>query len=543
MATCPSCGSPASETHTFCALCGAPIRAPRPAGTLAPPDVAVAAPVLPGHEAPPDEAASTPAPDLAQANVALRAADAGLASVGDRMLAVVLDTLVFFAFFWTAGMWLAPHFGGVTPQGFSLEGMPALVTIALSIVPFFVYYVCLEWWFATTLGKVVVGARIVGADGGGMDFRRSLIRNLFRLIDGLGVYVVAAFALLLTKRRQRLGDLAAGTVVVRHDYPALVRAAVLLVLLVVPVATVVGAWWLWGRQAQGTTTTVNTTTATGSTSSTGQGTAAGGSGASSSSGGGPLGDVSDGPFLVTGLRLAAGEHGPDRPNAVFKPGEAPTLLFQITGFATQGAQGGRVRLSIQGRDGEGVPLNEPTVREFAAPANAASLRSWANLTLPEYVVAGAYRLEVTLEDLVGSHKVLISTPFSVEGRPFRPSPTLALRELRLTEGEDGPARGDAVFGVGGTVWMAFEVVGFKAGADKRVHVQEHMIVTSSSGARLIDGDVLDLNDVFFYVPKRLPMANHISLAQMPPGDYAATLSMTDVEGGQRCEETIRFTIR
>jgi uncharacterized RDD family membrane protein YckC len=530
MATCPSCGSPASETHAFCALCGAPIPAPRPAG-------------LPGDEAPPDDAATTPAPEPVQANLGPPAADAGFASLGDRMLAVVLDTLVFFAFFWIAGMWLAPRFGGQTPQGFSLEGMPALITIALSIVPFFVYYLCLEWWFGTTLGKVVAGARVVGADGGGMDFRRSLIRNLLRLIDGLGVYVVAAFAVLLTKRRQRLGDLAAGTVVVRHDYPALVRAAVLLVLLVLPVAAAVGAWRLWGGQVQGTTTSVTTTTATGSTSSTGGDTPTGGAGASSSPVALTLGDVSDGTFLVTGLRLAAGEQGPDRPNGVFKPGEAPTLLFQIKGFATQGTQGGRVRLSIQGRDGEGVPVNEPTVREFDAPANAESLRSWANLTLPEYVVAGTYRLEVTLEDLVGNHKVVISTPFTVEGTPFRPSPTLALRELRLTEGDDGPARGDAVFGVGGTVWMAFEVVGFKAGADKRVHLQEHMTVTSASGAKLIDGDVLDLNDVFFYVPKRLPMTNHISLGRMPPGDHTATLSMIDVVGGQRCEEQVRFTIR
>jgi len=101
---------------------------------------------------------------------------------------------------------IVQRFGGLTAEGFSLEGWPALLVIRVSALVFLAYYVCLEWWFGATLGKFVAGAWITGVDGGRIDFRRSLIRNLLRVIDALPLNLVAAILVLSTKR-QRLGDI------------------------------------------------------------------------------------------------------------------------------------------------------------------------------------------------------------------------------------------------------------------------------------------------------------------------------------------------
>jgi uncharacterized RDD family membrane protein YckC len=68
-----------------------------------------------------------------------------------------------------------------------------------------------------TPGKRALRTRVLLDDGGAVGLRASAVRNLLRLIEGpLLLYVPATISILLTRRNQRLGDLAAGTVVARE---------------------------------------------------------------------------------------------------------------------------------------------------------------------------------------------------------------------------------------------------------------------------------------------------------------------------------------
>ena len=72
-----------------------------------------------------------------------------------------------------------------------------------------------------SIGKAAIGLRVVGEDGFPLTRRSSLVRNLLRAVDILpGSYVVGLIAILVSARAQRLGDLAAGTLVVRLDRAA-----------------------------------------------------------------------------------------------------------------------------------------------------------------------------------------------------------------------------------------------------------------------------------------------------------------------------------
>jgi uncharacterized RDD family membrane protein YckC len=84
------------------------------------------------------------------------------------------------------------------------------------------YYFALELLTGQTLGKKVMGLRVAQADGSPPELRQVAMRTVLRLVDGLGVYLVGLIAMLATgQRRQRLGDLAAGTIVttVEQDGP------------------------------------------------------------------------------------------------------------------------------------------------------------------------------------------------------------------------------------------------------------------------------------------------------------------------------------
>lgn len=69
-------------------------------------------------------------------------------------------------------------------------------------------------------GKAALGLRVVGLGGEPIDLRASLVRNLLRAVDILpGNYVIGLISILVSPRHQRLGDYAAGTLVIRLDRP------------------------------------------------------------------------------------------------------------------------------------------------------------------------------------------------------------------------------------------------------------------------------------------------------------------------------------
>ncbi len=79
------------------------------------------------------------------------------------------------------------------------------------------YHIALEWlWRGRTLGKFVLGIRVMDAQGLRLQFSQVALRNLLRVADMLPLfYLLGGAAMVLSPRAQRLGDLAANTIVAR----------------------------------------------------------------------------------------------------------------------------------------------------------------------------------------------------------------------------------------------------------------------------------------------------------------------------------------
>ncbi len=75
-------------------------------------------------------------------------------------------------------------------------------------------------WHGRTVGKRILGLRVADDRGLRLRFSQVVVRNLLRVIDSLpAFYLVGGTTALLNRRAQRLGDLAAGTVVIRTATP------------------------------------------------------------------------------------------------------------------------------------------------------------------------------------------------------------------------------------------------------------------------------------------------------------------------------------
>jgi uncharacterized RDD family membrane protein YckC len=171
-----------------------------------------------------------------------------IAPMSDRAIAAFFDVVVMSSVFPVIGMWAALRWGGITSSGFDVEGMPGLFVVATVGAIGFLYLWLGEGLFGATLGKAIMRLRVRNLAGGMPGLRRSLLRNLARAVDGIGVYLVGLVFALTSPQRQRLGDRVAGTVVVAVDArrggrigAAIVCAAIVAASLVTAVALHSGA--------------------------------------------------------------------------------------------------------------------------------------------------------------------------------------------------------------------------------------------------------------------------------------------------------------
>jgi uncharacterized RDD family membrane protein YckC len=123
--------------------------------------------------------------------------------------------------------------GDGASYSFDLYGVEAAVYYALVLL----YYFALEVTLGQTVGKLLVGLRVVRTDGGRPSVAAIAVRTLVRVVDWLPFFYLVGFIAMLVpgERRQRLGDLAARTGVARAlpvRHRSLAAAAVALVVLV-----------------------------------------------------------------------------------------------------------------------------------------------------------------------------------------------------------------------------------------------------------------------------------------------------------------------
>jgi uncharacterized RDD family membrane protein YckC len=135
---------------------------------------------------------------------------------GRRILATVVDGLVF-AVLYTVMTALFGNFT-VDPAHIAVYGsMPTILPNVIYGLLVVSYYILMEGYLGQTLGKILLGIRVVREDGGEVPgLKAAAIRTLLRLVDGLFSYAVAFVTVLVSGKNQRLGDMAAHTLVVRR---------------------------------------------------------------------------------------------------------------------------------------------------------------------------------------------------------------------------------------------------------------------------------------------------------------------------------------
>ena len=142
--------------------------------------------------------------------------------IGHRIAAVIIDMIILWIVsIFILGITLFSAFtaGTVATGTATGGGLFSLVSFFFSlfviVIIAFLYSFILEGWRGQTIGKMALGIIVVKENGAPCDYPSSFVRNILRIVDGMFAYVVGLIVIALTKRRQRIGDIVAKTVVVR----------------------------------------------------------------------------------------------------------------------------------------------------------------------------------------------------------------------------------------------------------------------------------------------------------------------------------------
>jgi len=139
------------------------------------------------------------------------------AGLWSRFLALMIDFFIFCAIFFPVtrivkGVWVMSASDHRWGRGLFITD---LLCIAF-LVFMFLYFIFLEGLAGATLGKFIIGLRVIDTNGKKPGLLKSLLRNILRLIDSLPTLnILGIILIIITKENTRFGDMIAKTRVVK----------------------------------------------------------------------------------------------------------------------------------------------------------------------------------------------------------------------------------------------------------------------------------------------------------------------------------------
>ncbi|MGZ4000423.1 MAG: RDD family protein, partial [Mucilaginibacter sp.] len=144
-----------------------------------------------------------------------------VASLGDRFLARIVDAGVMLGVYYILYMVVIVFFFSQLDSIGREGGVPVFLIVLLiifSLVYIFYDLVCEVFFNGQSIGKYAIKLRVVSLDGARPSISQYLLRWVFRIVDftttgGLGA--VAIISVAVSEKKQRIGDIVAGTIVIK----------------------------------------------------------------------------------------------------------------------------------------------------------------------------------------------------------------------------------------------------------------------------------------------------------------------------------------
>ncbi len=142
------------------------------------------------------------------------------AGVVNRIVAIIIDTIILMVIasiiaipFGLSAMFFSQMTTGGAITNFLTSGLFSTVGL-VNFVLWILYFTYFEGTSGQTLGKKAMGIKVI-KERGKLTYSDAFIRTILRIVDAIGFYILGLIVVLVSKKKQRIGDLAAHTIVVK----------------------------------------------------------------------------------------------------------------------------------------------------------------------------------------------------------------------------------------------------------------------------------------------------------------------------------------
>jgi hypothetical protein len=203
---------------------------------------------------------------------------------------------------------------------------------------------------------------------------------------------------------------------------------------------------------------------------------------------------------------------------------------------------------VQATDPKGVPI-DPELPGHVEARLFDQDKDWTpraadSFVVPPFAPNGIYHATVTVKDESG--EATSTLEFKVRGDKIEPSDTLIGRDVRFLRSEnDQIPRHNPDYQAGDTLWVRFDITGYKFGEKNRFEVEYGLKILGPGGDTMFSQPVAakETSESFYpqhYVPGLLSLGLNKDL---PKGSYAMVITMRDKIGDQTWETKEPFQVR
>jgi len=251
------------------------------------------------------------------------------------------------------------------------------------------------------------------------------------------------------------------------------------------------------------------------------------------------------------------EDGPAlAPSHEFLPGETIYWSFRVRGYHVNKSENdvgdpeSRMKLSwaVRATDPQGVLLEKERSGRVEARLFDQD-KDWTpraadSFVVPPFAPNGIYRATVTVKDDTAEATAVLE--FKVRGDKIEPSDTLIGRDVRFLRNEnDARALRNPTYQAGDTLWVRFDITGYKFGEKNKYDVEYGLAILRANGETMFTQPVAakETSESFYpqhFVPGVLSLGLNPDL---PKGWYTMVITMRDKIGDQTWEAREKFQVQ
>ena len=240
----------------------------------------------------------------------------------------------------------------------------------------------------------------------------------------------------------------------------------------------------------------------------------------------------------------------------FLPGETVFWSFRVRGYQVKkteteaGDEESSVKLAwtLRATDPKGVPIEKERSGRVETPVFQQD-KDWTpraadSFTIPPLAPSGIYHATVIVKDETSETQAELE--FKVRGDTVVPGETLTGHNVRFLRSENDPVpMKTPVYRAGDTMWVRFDITGYKFGQKNRYEVEYGLAILRANGETMFRQPVAakETNESFYpqhYVPGLLSLGLNKDLAQ---GSYTMVITMRDKIGNQTWEAREQFQVQ